>query len=85
MPSVDKLSHASLNSIYVKAQELDRNHNDEPPPPFVLPGAVADVVSHASDWASDAQTHASDYPDVETHASTHASTRSSDAEAHVTE
>ena len=80
MPSVDKVTHASLNSIYVKAQELDRGHNDEPPPPFVPPGAFVDALSHASTHASDAQTHASGFPDVETHASTHAS----DAETQAT-
>lgn len=76
---VDKVSHASLNGIYVKAQELDRGHNDEPAPPVVPPGDTVDASSHATTHASDAQTHASDAPDVETHATIHAS----DAESHV--
>jgi len=81
----DKVSHASLNGIYVKAQELDRGHNDVEAPAFAPPGAVggdnqshaSDASSHASSHASDAATHASD---AETHASnsdvpTHASER----------
>ena len=75
----DKVSHASLNGIYVKAQELDRGHNDA----YAPPGAVGgDAQSHASDANTHASTHASDAAahasDAETHASnldvqTHAS------------
>ena len=71
MPPADKVSHASLNGIYVKAQELDRGHNDEPAPLYLPPGATAyasDAETHASDWA-DAETHASDWADAEAHPS----------------
>ena len=85
----DKVSHASLNGIYVKAQELDRGHNEVDAPSFAPPGAVrADTSSHASTHASDAQTRASDVPDAQTHASdspdaqTHASD-ASDSETHA--
>lgn len=76
---VDKVSHASLNGIYVKAQELDRGHNTEAAPESAPPGVTHDASTHASAYESDAQTHASDYADAETHASTHAS----DAQTHV--
>lgn len=79
----DKVSHASLNGIYVKAQELDRGHNDADAPAYAPPGAVGgDAQSHASDANAHASTHASDAvahaSDAETHASnldvqTHAS------------
>ena len=59
----DKVTQASLNGIYVKAQELDRGHNVVPAksslPPGVAPGAQV-RVSDAQAHASDAQTHASD-------------------------
>jgi len=81
----DKVSHASLNGIYVKAQELDRGHNDVEAPAFAPPGAVGgDNQSHASDASSHASSHVSDAAahasDAETHASnldvqTHASER----------
>ena len=81
----DKVSHASLNGIYVKAQELDRGHNDADAPAYAPPGAVGgDAQSHASDASTHASTHASDAAahasDAETHASnldvqTHASER----------
>jgi len=81
----DKVSHASLNGIYVKAQELDRGHNDVEAPAFAPPGAVGgDIQSHASDASSHASSHVSDAAahasDAETHASnldvqTHASER----------
>lgn len=75
----DKVSHASLNGIYVKAQELDRGHNAEAAPELVPPGALqADAATHATAHAGDVESHPSDAADVETHASTHAS----DAEAH---
>ena len=68
----DNVSHASLNGIYVKAQELDRGHNRFAAPSFAPPGdANVDALSNASDvvsHASDAETHASDY-DVVTHPS----------------
>lgn len=67
----DKVSHASLNGIYVKAQELDRGHNQFDAPAFAPPGGLADASSHASDagtHASDAETHASGF-DAQTHAS----------------
>lgn len=84
----DKVSHASLNGIYVKAQELDRGHNAAAAPVFAPPGSLqADADSHASD----AQTHASGAADAESHASTHASdaetgadARASDAGSHAT-
>ena len=79
----DKVSHASLNGIYIKAQELDRGHNDVEAPAFAPPGAVGgDNQSHASDASSHASSHVSDAAahasDAETHASnldvqTHAS------------
>jgi len=80
----DKVSHASLNGIYVKAQELDRGHNDVEAPAFAPPGAVggdnqshaSDASSHASSHVSDAATHASD---AETHAS------NSDVQTHASE
>ena len=78
---VDRVSHASLNGIYVKAQELDRGQNERNAPSFAPPGTAFDTSTHASNHASDAQTHASDHVDVETHASTHAS----DAQANATE
>ena len=65
----DKITHASLNGIYVKARELDRDHNTQAPPAVLPPGGRgrrpddADCATHASDartHASDAQTHASD-------------------------
>ena len=85
---VDNVSHASLNGIYVKAQELDRGHNAEAAPEFMPPGSgiVQDSRSHASSHASDAHSHASD---IESHASdasdaqTHAS--NADAESRATE
>lgn len=69
MPPADKVSHASLNGIYVKAQELDRGHNAKPAPSATPPGAKTDALSHAISHASDALTHASDSVDAETHAS----------------
>ena len=79
----DKVSHASLNGIYVKAQELDRGHNDVDAPAYAPPGAAGgDAQSHASDANTHESTHASDAAahasDAETHASnldvqTHAS------------
>ncbi len=75
----DKVSHASLNGIYVKAQELDRGHNEYDAPAALPPGFSADEGSHASTHASDgvvdAESHASarepDHAafDAETHAS----------------
>lgn len=84
----DKVSHASLSSIYVKAQELDRGQNEQDAPTFAPPGSAADASSHASTYASDVQTRASNGADVETHASAHAGdaqTHSSDAWTHATE
>ena len=76
-PQADKVSHASLNGIYVKAQELDRGHNEQAAPLAVPPGGVsADVMSHASDaftHASDATTHVSDGSTHASDADTHAS------------
>ena len=59
---VDKVSHASLNGIYVKAQELDRGHNEHDAPKYAPAGMSFDVEAHAS-------THASDAADVESHPS----------------
>lgn len=73
----DAVSHASLNGIYVKAQELDRGHNVCDAPAFAPPGNVAaDESAHASDASTHASTHASD-------ASTHAS--NADAPAHASQ
>lgn len=83
----DKVTQASLNGLYVKAQELDRGHNTSDAPAARPPGSndsSADASTHASDaqsHASDAETHASD---AETHASTHAS-ENADAESHASE
>lgn len=87
----DKVSHASLNGIYVKAQEMDRGHNEAPAPAFAPPGAFADAASHASD----ASTHASDGlrgeeraaaapADAQAHATSHASERA-DASTHASD
>lgn len=73
-PEYDKVTQASLNGIYVKAQEMDRGHNEVPAPSFLPPGAAGDAESHASTHASDAGGGSSaQAADVETHASTHAS------------
>ena len=67
----DKVAQASLNGIYVKAQELDRGHAGEPAPDALPPG-----VAHPADAEAHASTHASDGADAETSASiaqTHAS------------
>ena len=88
-PQADKVSHASLNGIYVKAQELDRGHNEQAAPFAAPPGGVsADVMSHASDastHASDATTHASggsvSISDAASHVSDE-STHASDADTH---
>ena len=91
MTGYDKVTQASLNGIYVKAQELDRGHNDADAPTALPAGSAAshaqpsngrapDVQSHASTHASDSETHAS------THASDsepHASTNASDSETHA--
>ncbi len=70
MPPADKVSHASLNSIYVKAQELDRGHNGEPAPSRIPPGEAVDATSHSTTHVSDAQTHATTHAsDAQTHAS----------------
>jgi len=67
MARPDSTSHASLNGLYVKAQELDRGHA-APPPASAAPGASAGrPQSHASSHAStgantvtgSASTHAS--------------------------
>lgn len=79
----DKVAHASLNGIFVKAQELDRGQNDTPAPPCALPGMRGGVRKRAfapmADERSDAETRASAHTyDAETHASdaeTHASDR----------
>ncbi len=52
----DKVTQASLNGIYVKAQELDRGHNAVPAKTALPPGVTSDAQTHASD----AQTHASE-------------------------
>jgi len=70
---VDSISHASLSGLYVKAQELDRGHNDHDAPAFAPAGQAGDAPVHAESHASDAESHASD---AESHAS--------DAESHAT-
>ncbi len=72
----DAVTQASLNGIYVKAQELDRGHNVQAAPGFMPPGCVADAVSSASSW--DAKADASSW-DFETHASM------GDAETHASD
>ena len=52
----DKVTQASLNGIYVEAQELDRGHNAVPTKSVLPPGVTSDAQTHASD----AQTHASE-------------------------
>jgi len=78
----DKVTQASLNGIYVKAQELDRGHNDADAPAARPAGSAAfdapNDSSHAFDTQSHASTHASD---SESHASTHAS----DSETHASD
>ena len=77
----DAVTQASLNGIYVKAQELDRGHNERAAPGFMPPGRVADAVSSASIW--DANAHAGSW-DNETHAiAGDADTHASDAETHA--
>lgn len=79
---VDKVSHASLNGIYVKAQEMDRGQNDdEAAPRFVPPGAVVDASTHASTHASDGDSHESD---AQTHASD-GDPKAADAETHASD
>ena len=73
---VDSVSHASLNGIYVKAQELDRGHNEFDAPLFAPAGQAGDATVQAGDAESHASAHVGD---VETHASTHAG----DAESHA--
>ena len=58
-PEYDKVAQASMNGIYVKAQELDRGHNAADAPSAIPPGALTDVETHASTHASDGETHAS--------------------------
>lgn len=81
----DKVTQASMNSLYVKAQELDRGQNARLAPPATPAGMPDDVETHASTHASDCETHASARPsDVETHASdaeSHASTHAGDVDA----
>ena len=76
-PEYDKVTQASLNGIYVKAQELDRGHNAVAAPTAAPPGVEADASTHAS-------THASE-SDAATHASTHASAQESDATTHASD
>lgn len=80
MAEYDKVTQASLNGIYVKAQELDRGHNSQDAPMASPAGRAvsdeADARSHASDAQSHASTHASD-------AESHPSNRSSDAEPYA--
>ena len=55
----DKVTQASMNSLYVKAQELDRGQNAKLAPPAMPAGMTSDVETHASTHASDCETHAS--------------------------
>ena len=61
----DRVTQASMNSLYVKAQELDRGHNEKDAPSMAPPGFAglagqsADAESHASAVAPDAESHAS--------------------------
>ena len=52
--SYDKVTQASMNSLYVKAKELDRGHNEWAAPGYLPPGVGADLETHASTHASDA-------------------------------
>ena len=97
MTGYDKVTQASLNGIYVKAQELDRGHNDVDAPTALPAGSAAsheqpsngftpDVQSHASTHASDSETHASaNASDSETHASTNASDSEPHASTHASD
>ena len=70
MSEYDKVTQASMNSLYVKAQQLDRGHNERDAPPVCSPGRgiadaihMPDAMAYASDagaYAPDATTHASD-------------------------
>lgn len=80
----DKVSHASLNGIYIKAQELDRGHNEFDVPACAPPGAVGeDAQSHASDASTHASACASDVAAHASDAETHAS--SQDAQTHASD
>ena len=76
-PEYDKVTQASMNGIYVKAQELDRGHNEFDAPALRSPGSTVDARTHASDAESHASSHATD---SQTHASTHASDAESDVQ-----
>ncbi len=79
-PVYDKVTQASMNGIYVKAQELDRGHNTVSAPSAAPPGAGADASTHAP--SSDGSAYALG-EDASTHASTHAS--DSDASTHASD
>lgn len=82
-PEYDRVTQASLNGIYVKAQKLDRGHNVGKAPVAHMPGM------HNTDCGADDWTHASTHdaaaptdacgPDKWAHASTHASDASTHA------
>ena len=78
MGDYDKVTQASLNGIYVKAQELDRGHNDADAPAARPAGSAAFDAPNDSSHAFDTQSHASD---SESHASTHVS----DSETHASD
>ena len=78
MGDYDKVTQASLNGIYVKAQELDRGHNDADAPAARPAGFAAFDAPTDSSHAFDTQSHASD---SESHASTHVS----DSETHASD
>ena len=85
----DAVSHASLNGVYIKAQELDRGQNEGGAPQSAPPGAVLpDDTSHASPRAEgatshaiDAQAHASNVEPPMDEASADAQARASSADA----
>ena len=74
--SPDKVSHASLNGIYVKAQEMDRGHNAQPAPSFAPPGDARTAAS-----AADAQAHASNAGNANDAASADAQSHASSSDA----
>ena len=55
----DKVTQASMNSLYVKARELDRGQNEREAPFAFAPGVTPDRETHASAHASDVESHAS--------------------------
>lgn len=68
----DKVTQASMNGIYVKAQELDRGHNEQAAP-SMRPAGCALGGPDAVTGASDATTHATEGAGGSADARSHAS------------